>query len=344
VRYRNGGSRFDYFPYGEEKPGATAQGVEKFATYERDHTGLDYADQRYFANTNGRFTSADSREESGRAGDLAGASRYAYAGGDPVNKGDPTGHLSEGFCDSVFLFAPSCEGDEFFTGSRRPAGDNESWNWFYSTHLPAPGGGWQSYEGYCQPVILAWQTTGNVPGSGDPCFSYFQTVQNSITAIVPPKYSCEVGFFAEGVLFRSAGGALFGGGDLNFAGRAVYGEAGGTLAGGTFNERLGVSSVVFNRSDDPTSFGALPGTGLTGILTAPKQFDAVTNPTQNGKFLRSGNVATLDANECYDLSRSLDAIFSTLMNGPKYSYTFFLGGRREGGDVIGTSTFYTRQP
>ena len=49
----------------------------------RDDTGLDYADQRYFTNTSGRFVTPDP------AGD--GSNWYAYAGGDPVNSADPSG-------------------------------------------------------------------------------------------------------------------------------------------------------------------------------------------------------------------------------------------------------------
>jgi RHS repeat-associated protein len=48
-----------YFPYGEE-PTTTAQDRVKFATYYRDEaTALDYAQQRYYARTLGRFTSPD---------------------------------------------------------------------------------------------------------------------------------------------------------------------------------------------------------------------------------------------------------------------------------------------
>jgi RHS repeat-associated protein len=86
VRYRKNGStteRLDYFPYGEEKPGATTQNREKFATYFRDATGLDYADQRYFNSPHGRFLTPDP------AG--YGLNWYSYTGGDPVNFGDPVG-------------------------------------------------------------------------------------------------------------------------------------------------------------------------------------------------------------------------------------------------------------
>jgi hypothetical protein len=45
IRYRrnwvNGTvGRLDFYPYGEERPGATGQGRDKFATYMRDDTGL----------------------------------------------------------------------------------------------------------------------------------------------------------------------------------------------------------------------------------------------------------------------------------------------------------------
>jgi RHS repeat-associated protein len=81
-----GGKR--YFPFGQEKPSATANNVEKFTGYYRDaETGLDYADQRYHNPGTGRFLTADP------IGD--GLNWYAYASGDPVNVVDPTGLLSQ---------------------------------------------------------------------------------------------------------------------------------------------------------------------------------------------------------------------------------------------------------
>jgi len=53
-------TKHDYLPYGEEMGGSTAGNVDKFGTYHRDATtGLDYADQRYFAGLSGRFLTAD---------------------------------------------------------------------------------------------------------------------------------------------------------------------------------------------------------------------------------------------------------------------------------------------
>ncbi|MEW5979097.1 MAG: RHS repeat-associated core domain-containing protein [Acidobacteriota bacterium] len=48
------------YPFGEELSPATANDRDKFATYHRDNsTGLDYAMNRYYGSTLGRFISPD---------------------------------------------------------------------------------------------------------------------------------------------------------------------------------------------------------------------------------------------------------------------------------------------
>ena len=55
-----------YFPYGQERPSATTDGTDKFATYFRDsETGLDYAHDRYHQPGMGRFMTADPYRASG---------------------------------------------------------------------------------------------------------------------------------------------------------------------------------------------------------------------------------------------------------------------------------------
>jgi RHS repeat-associated protein len=99
---RAGGSR--YFPYGEEQQ-VTAQDRDKFATYYRDSTtGLDYAQNRYYANTLGRFTSPDPFKAAGvGVSDPQSWNQYSYTRGDPVNRMDPAGlddcDIESGFCD-----------------------------------------------------------------------------------------------------------------------------------------------------------------------------------------------------------------------------------------------------
>jgi RHS repeat-associated protein len=91
VRANSNGERFTYLPYGTEQA-PTADGRFKFGTYMRDSTGQsqDYADQRYYNPWYGRFNSPDPGAGIDRA-DPASWNKYAYTGGDPVNRLDPSG-------------------------------------------------------------------------------------------------------------------------------------------------------------------------------------------------------------------------------------------------------------
>jgi len=86
---RASGARFR--PYGDEMS-STGNDREKFATYQRDWlTGLDYADQRYYASSYGRFNTADPMAGSAGARDPGSWNRYSYTNGDPVSRSDPRG-------------------------------------------------------------------------------------------------------------------------------------------------------------------------------------------------------------------------------------------------------------
>ncbi len=79
-----------FFPYGEYKSTAAfPQGKEDFATYTREWSGLDYADQRWYASGAGRFTTSDPyvRDED----TTIRPNLFTYSFGDPVNLYDPRG-------------------------------------------------------------------------------------------------------------------------------------------------------------------------------------------------------------------------------------------------------------
>ena len=103
---RASGSR--YYPYGEEIGTATGNDREKFATYNRDSfTTLDYADQRYYASSYGRFNTADQYRASGGPKDPGSWNRYSYASGDPVNNNDPSGRMT---CSDYYLYLLNIDG------------------------------------------------------------------------------------------------------------------------------------------------------------------------------------------------------------------------------------------
>ncbi len=86
------GGATKYYPYGQERT-TTTQDTEKFATYHRDATNLDYADQRYYTSAWGRFLTPDPYRASGGPADPQSWNRYAYVENDPANFHDPSGLL-----------------------------------------------------------------------------------------------------------------------------------------------------------------------------------------------------------------------------------------------------------
>ena len=74
----------------------TANDHVKFGTYTRDsYTGLDYADQRFYASTYGRFNTADQYMASAGLTNPGSWNRYSYVLGDPINNKDPNGTCAE---------------------------------------------------------------------------------------------------------------------------------------------------------------------------------------------------------------------------------------------------------
>ena len=87
------GSVGKYYPYGEERNSPQLPNDQvKFATYTRDSaTGNDYADQRYYTSTLGRFMTPDPYQASGEPSDPGSWNAYTYVRGDPINRFDPEG-------------------------------------------------------------------------------------------------------------------------------------------------------------------------------------------------------------------------------------------------------------
>ena len=89
---KKGNQTYRYYPYGQEVGGATTNGTPKFATYNRDAiAGLDYAMNRYYYSSWGRFTSPDQGPPD--PSNPQSWNRYSYAWSDPVSLNDPDGLL-----------------------------------------------------------------------------------------------------------------------------------------------------------------------------------------------------------------------------------------------------------
>jgi RHS repeat-associated protein len=88
---KRGAGSTKYLPFGEELQ-RTSDKLNKFGGYERDSaSGLDYAEQRYYSSSLGRFITPDPYEKSAHIGSPDTWNRYAFVGNDPVNRVDPHG-------------------------------------------------------------------------------------------------------------------------------------------------------------------------------------------------------------------------------------------------------------
>jgi RHS repeat-associated protein len=88
------GSAGVYLPYGDTN--GSAAGGRSFATYARGSlTGLDYADQRFYASSYGRFNTVDPMNNSAGLNEPGSWNRYSYVAGDPINRSDPRGLCSQ---------------------------------------------------------------------------------------------------------------------------------------------------------------------------------------------------------------------------------------------------------
>jgi RHS repeat-associated protein len=95
--------RHDYLPFGDEITSSISgrsghgygggDGVrQQFTLKERDNeTGLDYFGARYYASTQGRFTSPDEVWKDSQLGDPQSWNKYTYVRNNPLRFVDPTG-------------------------------------------------------------------------------------------------------------------------------------------------------------------------------------------------------------------------------------------------------------
>ena len=108
-----------FYPYGIQRPSATANGTEKFTGYFRDsESGNDYADQRYTSPGMGRFITPD--RMTGNPGNPGSWNKYAYTSGDPINNIDPGGNYDCTVGVGDYAETTDCEDVTVYAGPANP--------------------------------------------------------------------------------------------------------------------------------------------------------------------------------------------------------------------------------
>lgn len=313
------GSIGKYYPYGQERPSATANDTEKFTGYFRDAaTGLDYADQRYHQPGVGRFMTPDSAA-SAKSNDPGSSNKYAYAGGDPVNRTDRAGQDWDDFWDIGFFdpfdFLGGAAGSTQASDALADMWYNNALYYLDNGICPTDLGG----NAFFSQVGLSWATLG--PSCDPPPI---QTVVN-----VP----CDPGWLPDSAVLTGGNKGPFTGADVNYAARVIFGESSHSLP-----EDAAIADVIYNRIKNP-GFARGRLTTLSAVVDARtprggKEFDAVGDPQFNKTG--PGQYQNLTVIECAALSNAIAAMSSDVNNGAGSNYIFFQKAPGPGTQIGGT--------
>ena len=132
--------RHDYGPYGKPVASAASSVLNGKAYINERYdaeTGLQYLHARYYDPHLGRFVSPDTWDPTLPGVDI---NRYAYAGNDPVNGSDPSGHWF-GIDDAIATGGGALAGLAFQAGSDLIGGELSSWKDYAASTLSGAAGG-----------------------------------------------------------------------------------------------------------------------------------------------------------------------------------------------------------
>jgi RHS repeat-associated protein len=234
----------NYYPYGDVPTGTASQDQVGFATYTQDsYTGLDYAVNRMYASTYGRFNTPDPYAASGGPSSPESWNRYSYAKGDPVNRHDPSG-LDD--CGPDWVTDASLSGPCLIDG----------YAWI------DPSG---ALESACDQLIMAF---GPVPTTDPACNAYAPIIPVAIPP-QPPTPTCTLE--VESFPLNTLGGGPDLHGSLYFASN-LYGGSDDVIEGYTDGKLL--QAAVEPGNVGPV--GNVAGTGTDdGVVSGPQVCSAL---------------------------------------------------------------------
>jgi RHS repeat-associated protein len=254
------GSQGNYYPFGEAR-GTVPVDAVGFATYTQDSaTGLDYADQRYYANNFGRFMSPDPYKGSGGTKSPSSWNRYSYTRGDPVNSSDHRGLEDHPAKDSSGSDGDCGQDDEDYCGSSDDGGGGGD---------PSNSGGDEAgsnSDDNCSSTFCV-TGTGSMPTTDDPSDDSSDDSNDGSDQPEPdpgpgePDALCVLASEVTGAAAGGAVGSFFGGifgGGIGGAGGTLVLPGVGTIGGGAAGFGLGATAGGL--------FGAGLGSAIGGLI------------------------------------------------------------------------------
>jgi RHS repeat-associated protein len=140
-----------HFPFGQDFAESGTQEKHHLTSYDRDsESGLDYAVNREYAPTVGRFDKADPYEASGYMVEPQSWNRYSYVGNDPINYDDPVGLFRQGKGAPPPQASPTNPGDPF--------GDGDGGEGVNKDQPADPGGAGSDWNARLQKALVSLRT------------------------------------------------------------------------------------------------------------------------------------------------------------------------------------------
>ena len=299
-------SRRDFMPFGEEISRAN-YGIDnvrgKFTGYEKDiESSLEFAQNRYYANKHGRFTTPDPLMASGKVWNPQSWNRYAYVGNNPLNITD---HLG-------------LEGDE----DKKP--------WWYLPATCKPGE-------WCKPIYGTDYTSEDQLITPDNLISV--TKSGELLALNPftgnkMLFAQTAEGMAEALKWMAGAGAVAGLAEAAFVGILTYlvyeaskdipreYQCGLIGPGGCYSEAMGkaaqMENQILEKSDEMVPPVAVANTatpnpqGFEEPPQDPNKPTTITSRIKESKLLtREAESATRNQN----VQRDIDNITAQLSNG-----------------------------
>jgi RHS repeat-associated protein len=294
------GSVGTYYPWGENRGGTNPQDTWSFGTYWTDSvTGLDYANNRYYFNSLGRFMTPDPYQASGGPSYPQSWNRCAYVMGDPVNYNDPPGTTT---CDA--------NGDNCFDGVTVNGDTGEvTWSDMSFGLAPVSQGGYFGSSSAYQQAVSQWNGFGSAFAQ-----AYALAGSCPFGESVMSNGKCDIAINQTALQVFSLMNLYNPAGFINAFGASMVAGVGSAILAGSMTTALADASWALATNGNTIVLGSFPG-----YLELADKLGADTLNLPDKTWTWAENVAFLEA----AIANGSDIIVSTNADDAKVGTYFY---------------------